>query len=167
MRHAPRALTRSLNRNVSVGLSAASPSQRVYMYRFAHPPSFAHAIWRPEQSYCYDKVCHGDDLPFTWNPIDSFRRYNVSFQPQEAVLGAIMLEYWVSFAATGVPRSTKSPVPEWPRMVDTDADAALNPDGTPVTRTMYFDVDKVGVRDNFFVENEHCSLWDSLGYMFA
>lgn len=164
--HAVSAAPCSLNRNVTVDLSAASPSQRVYMYRFAHVPSFGHAVWRPGQSYCYDKVCHGDDLPFTWNPLNNFRRYNVSFQPDEAALGQVMLEYWASFAATGVPRSPKSAVPEWPRMVDTSADAARNPDGSPLTRTMYLDVNGVSVRDNFFVNNEHCTLWDSLGYVF-
>lgn len=55
---------------------------------------------------------HGLEIPYVFGNLDAFRRFGLEPGESDIALSSVMMDYWTSFAAEGVPLSTKGPV--WP-----------------------------------------------------
>jgi len=139
------------NRNITRVLSNQMP---VYFYHFDHVMSFSKAGWGPNFTFCDDKVCHGSELPFSF---DSYPIANFTGTPDETVLANNMVDYWSNFAKTGDPNrsslskpSEESNLVNWPQYTQNN-DAALRlVTPTPIVQTG--------------ILNDNCNFWDGIGY---
>lgn len=83
-------------------LSHTHAPNNIYSYVFNHTMSFGPDSWG-KYTDCYDKSCHGGELPFLWNSAQWLHDYT----PEEKALAESMGQYFTNFAATGDPN--KSP----------------------------------------------------------
>ena len=70
-----------------------------YVYNFDHLISFGASFWLPTNPVCVEAVCHGEELPFVFQPDVSI--INVSFTSEELLLSDLMQTHWAAFASTG------------------------------------------------------------------
>ncbi|XP_078573015.1 crystal protein-like [Branchiostoma floridae x Branchiostoma japonicum] len=112
--------TRNVIRN-----AVASGEQDAWLYVFDHVWSFAN-FWN-DASFCNGHVCHGEDIPFVFQPN---HLVNISFTPDEQVLADTMAYHYGNFAHTGDPNKLsphvcipnnvlKSPL-NWPKYNEAD-----------------------------------------------
>ena len=95
-------LFRCTTRNATLSVAGSKGrTQPMYNYVFDHVASFNSKFWGPELSFCWDKVCHGADLPFVFSPNAS--SFGINFQPEERELALSMQTFWSNFAKTGSP----------------------------------------------------------------
>jgi len=92
----------------NVRLAELSGNNNTYLYQFDFlPPCF----WPHSQSYCCDKVCHGDELPFVF--ADNGPPFPWNLTKDAVSLANAMSNYWTSFAHYGDPNHFNPPV-QWP-----------------------------------------------------
>ena len=92
----------------------AAAGQNAYFFVFHHCYPAARA-----RDLC---AFHAGELPFVFGGIrrdDLPPNWPVPSGPADAALSQTMMDYWVSFAATGTPRSDRGPA--WPRYGDGEA----------------------------------------------
>lgn len=152
----------------AVGKGQAAPSLRgspasssmgsvksLYSYRFDHLPSFSSFLWSAAPA-CLTKVCHGDELPFVFHPFQNFIPLGIKATDAEKELSQVMVEYWTSFAHTGVPSSPTAGV-AWPTY-------ATDSGGSVSTETMWLQTGGVEVKSDIFAQE--CGVWNEYGYNF-
>lgn len=114
----------------------------VYMYYWDH--AFSFNPWGA-QTWCINKSCHGEELPFVFNTPSMF---NFSFSKEEAVLQNQVATLWGRFA-----HGVEGPIPisnlSWP------------PYSTSTNISLRFDI-PLSLEKNRLAED--CDMWDTLGY---
>ena len=133
---------------------AISSSQPVYQYIFDHVSSFSSVEWGKNYTFCWDKTCHGSDLPFMFNVVRGPPPLPV-FDAQEFALSADMMDFWGNFMATGNPNSGPfKPSTTWP---------AYSPqtDHEIIFRTAA----EGGVTSIPDMFSDNCDFFDKIGYM--
>ena len=138
-RHAALSLTKQRSQGVR-----ASPT---FLYHFDHVISFGSAFWLPSTPVCVDAVCHGEELPFVFDPNTS--SVNRSFTADEAALALSMQTYWSNFAKSGAPGVAAGVA--WPELNAANESAIhlRGAGGNVVDHAVYAD---------------RCEFWDGLGY---
>lgn len=124
---------------------AKNSSAPVYAYLFNHQPSFK--VWGGPDCQTDDNVCHGAELPFVFHSAD---KIGGQFTEQEAVLSALMVDYWTNFAKILNPNGNTAITPQWPEFKHNKKDyLALNTPKPAVQNDPYQDT---------------CEFWDGIGY---
>lgn len=115
-----------------------------FNYRYNHVLSAAYIF--PKfglPTICTTRVCHASELPIVFHRT-RIPALNVTLTPAEGDLADRIIDYWTSFAKTGVANSTAA----WPRW---DVSQRQN---------MLFGNDTFVIEDS----KELCDMWDKIGY---
>jgi len=136
-------------RNASLAGPAARASP-VYTYRFDHVMSFSPAAWGPNEAYCFNEVCHGEELAFVFGNQDP--ALGVSFTADEVALSESIQTYWSNFAKSGNPNLPVVPAVAWPQF-ESSSESMMS------MVTPAFDVVE-------HLDTTKCQLWDLIGYNF-
>jgi carboxylesterase type B len=148
---------RCATRNATLSL-ASLPGRKsgLWAYEYSHVLSFGPALWNTTSPYCWDAVCHGEDLPLWWHPDDP--QFGTLYTPDEEALSRAMMGYLGNFARTGDPGDGGSGGAGvvWPRLVGGGGG------GSPSYPRMQFDVPAVVVRSD--PDADMCALFDRMGY---
>lgn len=135
-------------RNVSAGFEKTLQGKvDPYFYRFVHHLTFD--PWGENYTFCVEYVCHGSELPFTF---DVFTDGTLVYYPSaaERALTAHMVDAWSNFIARGDPNAglpLPVPYPRYSRAADSMI--VLDEPGSSVQAN---------------IRSAYCDLWDSLGY---
>jgi len=120
----------------------------VWLYHFNCLTNAAKTVWGPSAKYCWDKVCHGMELPFVFG---SSAAAKLNLSASELQLSSEMVNYWTNFAHNSNPNIGKSVVLSWDMF---DVKDKMN--------IMFSSSELV----NESWVNEFCDFWDELGYSF-
>ena len=147
-------LFRCPTRNISNVIALDATNQALnYLYHFNAVSSFANVAF-PRDPECWDKVCHGIELAYVFEP--DLRIANASYTNEEWELAQTMGYYWSSIAKNKVPGNGNPdrPVP-WTSF-----------GGGSKQNNIVFNVDSVngGVRMDVNADLDVCEFWDSLNY---
>eukprot|EP01083_Nonionella_stella_P098479 276976_1 len=147
------AMFKCATRNISNVIALDESNKALnYMYHFTHVSSFNDAAW-PADPECWDKVCHGLELPYIFEP--DLAPVNRSYTAEEWQLARTMGMYWSSFAKYKMPGNgnPKRPV-EW------------LPFGETQQEEIILNVQSVngGVRMERNYDVTVCDFWDTLSY---
>lgn len=132
-------------RNVAINVARLSKAP-VYLFQFNHSLSFEDA-WLPSYPFCRGHVCHGSELPFTFN---STSLVGFDSTLAEKRLTDAMMTYWANFITTGDPSQGTPISPRWPVF---SGDNLFN---------MQFELDNIHVKKG--LSAEICDFWDEMGY---
>lgn len=124
-----------------------------YVGHYDHIMSFGPQVWGPNFTECYDKVCHGADLPFIFRPNAS--ALHLQFTPEEQALAGSMQDYWGSFARSGAPLPPTSGVDSsvaWPRF--------------NMSSQAYVHLSTPANYQEAFSYTDPCDFFDEIGYDF-
>jgi carboxylesterase type B len=119
--------------------AAAAGGATIYSYVYDHVTSFSANMWGKNFSFCFDKVCHGAELPFVFSPPD-LAKFGDLMTRDEQSLAALMSQHWSSMAANAAPG------PSWPQYTQQSS-----------LQQMYFATPSVVVSD--WLEST-CNFWD-------
>jgi len=118
----------------------------LYYYQFTRQPIFC--PWPAHQSFCCNKVCHGDELPYVFH--DSGVPYPWNFTGVDLYISNATANYWASFAMYGDPNKYNEPgIPMWP-LYDPKSDQNIDLNWPLKTVTQ--------------LNKKLCDIWDSIGY---
>ncbi|QDZ24918.1 type B carboxylesterase [Chloropicon primus] len=116
-----------------------------YLYDFGYPTRM---FWGPGTwgQVCTDHPCHGGELMFVFNNINSIKNATV----EERTLAKKMNTYWSNFILSGDPNQPVSQLP-WPKYGQAQGDVWMNfSSAHPATITEF--------------KKDQCDFWDSVGY---
>jgi carboxylesterase type B len=82
-----------------------------WLYRFNQMLSFSQWAWGNNFPECWDEVCHGEELPYIFNPIKFVPPAN--FTADERALSSLMQTFWTNMARAGNPNKPNAPL-QWP-----------------------------------------------------
>jgi len=118
----------------------------LYYYQFTRQPIFC--PWPPNQLFCCNRVCHGDELPYVFH--DTGLPYYWNFTGIDLWLSNAMANYWASFAMYGDPNKyNEQGILMWPRF---DPTSSIN---------IEFNWPLKSVTQ---LNKKLCDIWDSIGY---
>lgn len=143
-------------RNVS--LAKAARASDTYVYHFKHVMSFGAKVWGPDMWYCFNKVCHAEELPFVFHPDEAqFKGLNISLTTAEVALANAVQDYWGQFATSLAPGSAPAgpgakAMLQWPKFAGAAAAAET---------TMTLDTPNSLQEAEF---DQMCAFWDATGY---
>jgi len=120
----------------------------VWFYHFNRVSSMAYAVWGPNYQYCWDKVCHGNELVYVF---DSAVPSKLNITVPDIALSEQIVYYWTNFARNSDPNKG-NPVPiQWPQF---NNQTKLN---------IVFDAPSLSIESWI---SGYCDFWDSQGYSF-
>lgn len=92
---------------------SAHNGDATWLYRFNQMLSSSKWAWGPSYPECWTQVCHGEELPYLFDPISFVPPAN--FTAAESALSLLMRQLWGNFAQSGNPNGPpiKAPV-HWP-----------------------------------------------------
>jgi carboxylesterase type B len=117
-----------------------------WLYRFNQMLSFSKWAWGANFPECWDEVCHGEELPYIFNPIRFVPPAN--FTAEERALSALMQTFWSNMAIAGNPNQPSAPL-AWPsiRSKGKSSDVEMLFKGTVSKPDVY--------------NQAHCDFWSS------
>lgn len=133
-----------------------------YVYNFDHLISFGASFWLPTNPVCVEAVCHGEELPFVFQPDVSI--INVSFTSEEVVLSDLMQTHWAAFASTGHAAASVASVASKPAPQAVTQAAALD---WPLFEPANESYALFRAPDSHIVPHPFrakCAVWDSIGW---
>jgi len=124
-----------------------SENNPIWIYHFDRVSPSASQIWGPNYQYCWNKVCHGDELIYVF---DSSVPSGVNMSAPDLLLSQQIVTYWTNFAHNGNTNLGATVSLQWP---------AFN------------NQTKLNILFNVTLATEswlsgYCDFWDSLGYFF-
>jgi len=119
-----------------------------YLFQFGQvPPCF----WPPNQRFCCDKCCYGDELPFVFHDSGGIFPWNLT--GADLAVANAASAYWISFAHTGDPSARRWPgTPAWP-VYRTASDQSISL--------------KAPLSVVSGLQAQRCDMWDQVGYSHA
>jgi carboxylesterase type B len=106
-------LCSSARRDTRCARSPTATSDAAWLYRFNQMLSFSKWAWGNNFPECWDEVCHGEELPYIFNPIKFVPPAN--FTADERALSSLMQTFWTNMARAGNPNKPNAPL-QWPSL---------------------------------------------------
>ena len=124
----------------------------VWMYHYNHLSSFSKQQWGKNKTECYEKVCHGSDLPYWFRP--NLTPFGFNFTEEEYILADTMSEFSGNFAKNHNPGTSTFEGIKWEQ---------YKTDSVQDEKSMYFETPKIHMREAPF--EAICDFWDNeIGY---